>query len=528
MNYRFSAALRGAAVCTFTALLVACGGSGDGDSTGSAQASAQQACDSLNGQTAGGATGITASVVAGTGTTPAYCKVSAVLPPKLNMEIRLPDQWNGKLHYGGGGGYNGSIPGLTGTSLAALKMGYANVASDSGHQGGDALNADFALNDGYAAQLFGSLSVPTVTGAAKKMLKVAYGTEPKLSYFEGCSNGGREALMAVQRAPNLFDGVIARAPAYNWTGLLAAHGRNAKQVASPGGRLTTAKIALLAKGVREACDALDGVADGIVSRPAACTSAVFNPQSLRCAGGADMGDSCLSDANLSVITSYTTPIAVGAGSNTYTNVGWPLTGNEDVTANWERWLNGSTSFDSALHFRFSDTTVKNYLARDRSVNSLTYDWNSNPGALFSLAALNDATNADIRPFRDSGAKLILWHGGADTAISPVSTAQYYTAAVAATGGQATADTFMRFYVAPGVSHCTGGAGADNVDLLSALDAWVTQKTAPATLVASKLNTAGTADLSRPLCPYPQYARYTGPANNAEAPKLASNYTCTAP
>ena len=148
------------------------------------------------------------------------------------------------------------------------------------------------------------------------------------------------------------------------------------------------------------------------------------------------------------------------------------------------------------------------------------------GGIYALAALNDATATDIRPFANSGAKLILWHGGNDAALSKNATAEYYTN-VRTTVGATTADGFMRFYVAPGVDHCSGGPGADTADLLTALDKWVTQSTAPGTLTAQKVDaTTSAVVFDRPLCQYPQYPKYTGAANDAAAAKLAANYTCS--
>jgi len=505
------------------AVMSACGGDDDGPS-GPQAITAQQACDTLSGKTIAGAT-LTTVAVAASGAAPTYCKATGTIAPKLNFEMRLPQTWNGKLYYGGGGGYNGSIPGLTGTNLTALLQGYATVNSDSGHQG-SGLSADFALNDPYAAQLFGSLSVPTVMSTALETVTAAYGVVPSKSYFEGCSNGGREALMNVERYPNLFDGVIARAPAYNWVGFMGHFNRTAKALAAPGGAFPLVKTQLLASSVRNACDALDGIVDGVVSNQAACTTAVFNPASLRCPGGVDTGNTCLSDAQLAVVTSWTTD-AVFTGSPTYRNAGWSLTGNEDDPGAWPTWETGNGNVTTALQYLFQDTTVKNYLARDPAANSLTYTpWDQNQQALFGLAALNDATNTDLRPFRNSGGKLILWHGGNDAALSKNATVEFYNNVRTAVGGQANTDSFVRFYIAPGVDHCAGGPGADTADLLSALDQWVLNGTAPATLTAQKLDAAGAVSFSRPLCQYPQYPRYTGPANDANAAKLASNYTCT--
>lgn len=504
------------------ATLAACGGSGDDTPGPAANASAAQACARLSGQTLAGAAVTTATTVAATATEPLYCKVNATIAPQLHLELRLPQQWNGKLYYEGGGGYNGSIPPLQGPSLNALQKGYATVNSDSGHTG-DGLSAAFALNDPLAAQLFGSAAVPTVLSSAREMVAAAYGKPPEKSYFEGCSEGGREALMAAQRDPNLFDGIIARAPGHNWTGFMGHWNRNARAVAAPGGQFTSAKLALLAKGVRDACDAQDGIADGIVSNPRACN---FDPTVLRCAGGVDAGDACLSDAQLAVVASRTTAASFAGGA--YTSAPLALNGNEDdLFAGWEMWVTGAGNVRNSLHFLFQDTTVKNYLARDPAQDSLTYAFESNLAALYSLSSLNDATNADLRPFKASQAKLILWHGGSDPSLSPQATTDYVRAVTAAVGGQAEADTFLRYYVAPGVGHCEGGPGADQSDLLAALDAWVTQGTAPGTLSATKL-AQGTVQASRPLCRFPQYPRYTGPANDAAAAALAANYSCTTP
>jgi pimeloyl-ACP methyl ester carboxylesterase len=497
-------------------VLAACGGHDDATAP-TAKVSARQACAALSGKTVGGAT-LTAVAVAASGAVPTYCKVNGTLDPSLNFELRLPDAWNGKLYYGGGGGYNGSIPDLV---LPALMQGYAAVASDSGHQavGPD---AGFALNNTFAAQLFGSLSVPTVMSTALEAVTAAYGSPPSKSYFEGCSGGGREALMAAERNPNLFDGIIARAPAYNWVGFAGQFHRTALALAVPGAQFSSAKLGLLSKAVRDACDAQDGIVDGIVSNPQACT---FNPTSLRCAGGADAGDSCLSDAQLAVVNSWT-PSASWA-NGTYTNAGWTLAGNENDPGAWPAWVTGNGNARNAVQYLFQDTTVKNYLARNPAQDSLTYAWESNLDTLYGMAALNDATNTDLRPFKKSNAKLILWHGGNDAALSPNATTAFYEAVKTAVGGQTAADEFVRYYMAPGVNHCEGGPGADQTDLLGALDAWVVKGTAPGTLSATKVSN-GAVQASRPLCRFPQYPRYTGPANDPAAAALAASYTCTAP
>ena len=265
------------------------------------------ACEALAGRTIGGATISTAEPVAATPTLAAYCKVNALIEPKLNFELRLPLEWNRKLHYGGGGGYNGAIPPAVSTGVDARATRRSAVTRATRAAGWTHRSS---LNDPHAAQLFGSLSVPTVTAAAHEIVRAHYRHRAKRAYFEGCSNGGREALMNVQRYPSLFDGVISRAPAYNWVGIMGAFNRTAKALAAPGGAMSPAKVATLSNAVLAACDALDGVADGVVSNPQACS---FDPATLRCAGGADTGDTCLSDAQLAVVNSWTQPASFGGG-----------------------------------------------------------------------------------------------------------------------------------------------------------------------------------------------------------------------
>jgi feruloyl esterase len=476
-------------------------------------------CAALSGRLLGGAT-LRASIVPAGGAAPTYCKVEGVIAPALNFEIRLPETWNGKLYYGGGGGYDGVIPDLV---VAPLTQGYAEVASNGGHQDPTGMSASFVENNPRAAELFGSRSVPTVMAAALKIVTAAYGAPPKRSYFEGCSTGGREALMAIQRDPDLFDGVIARAPAFNWVGLMGQFHEVARALAAPGGEFTKATIALIAQRVRSACDGLDGIRDGIVSNPAACTAKVVNIASLRCAGGKDLGDDCLSDAQLAVIRAWTSDVRYAGGA--YAK-GHPLTGNEDDPDNFGLWASGGGDVRKGGAFIMQDSTLQYYLVHDPKTDSLRYSpWDQDRKAIGAMATQIDATDPDIGLFIRKGGKLIVWQGGSDAALSVNSTIDYM-ARMSDAVGSASAAASTRLYVAPGVSHCHGGPGADDTDLLTALDQWVTKGTAPATLVARKLDARGALAFSRPLCQYPAYPRYTGPYNDPTTAKQATSYTCT--
>lgn len=513
-------------------MLSACGGGTSKAPGHFSDVSSQQACNLLNGKTVGEAAMQATSVPMQAGT-PAYCKVQGLISPSLRFELRLPERWNGKLHFWGGGGYNGFVQPLTGANanaqrpLVALKAGYATVSTDSGHQSASNRDASFALNDAHAAELFGSLAVPTVMSSVVKALAQAYGSTPSRSYFEGCSNGGREAMINAQRFPELFDGIIARAPAYPWAALMGHFHTNMLALSTPGAMFSPAKVSLLAGHVRAACDALDGVEDGVVSHTQACTAQLVNIQALRCKGGMEDGDSCLSDAQLAVVQEWTSD-AQWPGTPGLRAAGWSLNGNEDGPSNWTTWLLGNGQVTQAIQYLYQDSTFKNYLAKNPGADSLRQgNWERDPDALKMLSRLNDATNPDLRPFLNRGGKFIMWHGTSDPAISKNLSLEYFRNMRNAVG-TAQSDASTRLYLAPGVDHCNGGAGADSSDLLAALDRWVVQGAAPQTLLAEKLDGNGATVLARPLCAYPQYPRYVGPAADAAAARLASNYVCDRP
>jgi feruloyl esterase len=506
------------------AVLVGCGGD---DNNTPPVATAESVCAKLNGATSGGVAGLSASVVAASGPTPTYCKVTGTIPPQLGIEIRFPDSWNGKLLYLGGAGTDGVIPDL---SVGPLTQGYAQVGSDGGHKG-SVFDAGPFLNDPLALTMWGNLSVPTAMSTAKEVVRDAYGRPPDRSYFDGCSTGGREGLMAVQRNPTLFDGVIAGDPSFDIVGLIGWWNEAVKAVAAPGGKLTSARLQLLSQAVLQKCDALDGVTDGIVSNPAACSASGFDPSALRCAGGADLGDTCLSDAQLNSINAIHATRQYGVAPNIYTQIGQPFTGNE--ATQWLAGVAGATGngdYTFSAGYLFAQTFVKNVFARNPAVDPLTFTYDQDQNVLFSTAAIVNATNTDIRPFISNGGKLIMWHGGADDFYAAQQTGNYYDAMVSKVGGKAVAGSAVRLYIPPGVGHCGNGPGAApaDADLLQALDDWVTKNSAPGTLTAKKLTSTGDVAFSRPLCQYPTYPRYTGPVGDAAAAKLASNYTCTAP
>ena len=478
-------------------------------------------CAALMDQDLGGAR-VTAAAfvapVAATGAQPAmpsYCKVSARVLPKLNFEVRLPANWNGKLHYSGGGGFNGAIPPV---DASALNQGYVDVSSDSGHTG-PGIDASFADGDPLALRLFSELSVPTVTAAARSIVRSTYGKEPTRSYFEGCSNGGREGLMTALRFPTLFDGVIAKAPARYFIGAGENYQRTARALRDlPGGTISAAKLKSVSDAVLAKCDALDGVADGLIANIGACK---FDVSTLRCPSGGDEGDACLSDPQLKVFTTLTSRMTGGPGTPFVTSFPpFALYGQESAAGSWGSWLLGSPSITG----QFTESMVRHLLSTDPNVDWVSFDYQANAPIVRAMANEIDVGDPDLLPFKSTGGKLILWHGASDMAVPLQATIDYYGAVARTVGGQGAADSFMRFYVAPGVLHCRGGAGADqSTQLLPALDAWVTQGSAPADLTSQKTDASGAVAFTRPLCRYPSFAKYKGSGNVNDA----ANYACAA-
>ena len=506
--------------CAATAIcLVACGGN---DNNSSAPTVTADSCAALAGKSIGGASisaGAMVPVAAASGPNPAvpsYCKITATMAPALNFEVRLPASWNGKFHYSGGGGFDGTIPSA---DLNSLSLGYVDAASDSGHQG-NALDGSFAT-DPVKLDLFAQLSVPTVAAAAKLIVQAAYGSLPSRSYYEGCSNGGREGLMTALRFPTMFDGVIAKAPA-KFIAPIESYKRAATLMANdPGSVLNAAKLSLIDSSIVAACDSLDGAADGLVSNVAACH---FDPSTLRCASGTDEGDTCLSDPQIAVVSTLASYMVGGAGTPYVTSFPpYQLWGDISLPGAWGSWLVGNPK--QTIVGLFGASVVQYLLGGSPGANWYDYDFLANAAIVQARADLIDVTDPNMVPFKSTGGKLMLWNGASDPAVPAQGTIDYYSKVVTAVGGQAAADGFARMYLAPGVLHCGGGTGADRTDaMLPALDAWVTQGTAPGSLSASRLDATGATVLSRPLCPYPNYARYNGTGDM----NSAANFTCAAP
>jgi feruloyl esterase len=469
----------------------------------------------------------------------AYCKVTGIVKPVhtaspyLEFEVNLPAAWNRRALQMGGGGYDGTlVTGLTGFTLQPagvdnpLKQGYVTLGSDGGHQSSAGFDGRFAMDDEALAN-FGKESVKKTHDAAMAVIRKAYARAPERFYFIGGSQGGHEALDAAARYYRDYDGVVAHYPAYNVT-LLHLGSLNAGRAVYQGGGaawLSPAKTALITHAVYEACDGLDGATDGIISHVAGCNAA-FDVKTLRCAGGADTGDSCLSDAQLGAVATITSDYKPGvtvAGMDTFPR--WALLEGAlfRERSNWGSVPQPSNplSGKEPLLYTAGDQTAKFIITRNPNLDTMSFDPKGWTSRIEWAASMMDVTNVSLAPFREKGGKIIMTHGTADDFITPHNSEAYYARQVQAFGRRGV-ESFLRFYMIPGFGHGFGPFNA-RFDSLTALRNWVEKGEAPKGLTAADGN-AG-ANRARPLCEWPAWPKFTG-APGTES--RAASFTCVAP
>jgi feruloyl esterase len=473
-----------------------------------------------------GTTITAAAIVPADKALPEYCRVDGhVATPGNTVTFRLglPGAWNGKFFFEGVGGFGGTVGPLN----AGLEKGYASASTDTGHQGG-VTDASWAL-DNPAKRIDYAYRGTHVTAVATQALSRAYyGREVRHAYFDGCSNGGRQALLEAQRYPEDFDGIIAGDPSFGTLGQIRRTLVYQSLLSSPEHFLSPAKIALLSNAVLKSCDAQDGLADGLISDPRACT---FKPESLKCAA-AD-GTDCLTSAELDTVNAIHGDLKGPLG---HTLVSFPL-GHEDGPTGWQAWVTGASAperrGDATLAFAgrppagysFQDGYLK-FLAfdiADPMFDWRTFDINRDGPKLQPFLDAFSPTNPDLSKLRARGGKLILYHGWADPALSAFGTIGYYEDVVKKAGGRSQSDRFAELFMAPGMHHCQAtGPGPNRFDLLAALDEWVEHGVKPSRVVASH-TVNGVVDRTRPLCPYPQIAKYLGQGSIDQA----ENFQCAA-
>jgi pimeloyl-ACP methyl ester carboxylesterase len=468
-----------------------------------------------------------------------FCRVTGnVMPehpssPKLEFEVNLPLAWNRRMLQMGGGGYDGSlVTGLTGFTLQPagvenpLKQGFVTLGTDGGHQGGAGFDGRFGMDDEALAN-YGKESVKKGHDVAIAIVTKAYGRRPDRSYFIGGSQGGHEALDAAARYPEDYDGVAANYPAYNVT-LLHLGSLNAGRALYEGGGaawMDAAKVKRITDAVYAACDGLDGVVDGIISHVKACHAA-FDVKTLRCPGGGDAGDACLSDAQLAAvarITSDYTPGFAVAGMDTFP--AWPLLEGAlfQIGSNFGQVPQPSNplSGKEALLYSAGEETAKYIITRDPTLDAMQFDPAKVQSRIAVVASIMDVSDVSLARFKAKGGKIILTHGTADDFITPHNTELYYARQVKQFG-QRGVNSFIRFYMIPGFGHGFGPFNA-RFDDLTALEHWVEKGHAPAGLTVVDGNP--NAHRSRPLCEWPTWPKFTGSPGTEND---AASFRCVTP
>ncbi|MES2261203.1 MAG: tannase/feruloyl esterase family alpha/beta hydrolase [Pseudomonadota bacterium] len=495
-----------------------------------------------------------------------FCKVlGTVLPvgalaPVINVEINLPTKWNGKLLQIGGGGFDGTL--VTGLdpmnfapagSTTPLAQGYVTLGDDSGHIG-SVTDGTFATNDEALAN-YGRLSLKKSHDVAIALMKRLYKVDkPVKSYFIGSSTGGRDALSVAQTWPEEYDAIFINRPALNYTGLRLSNLQLGRALFLNGGTgwINPAKTSLLLNTVMASCDKLDGVEDGIISNLAACKAkSEATLAALRCAGGADTGDACLSDPQIATVRTMANPLklnyALANGVTQYggynimagmvfgppyaaaRNFGPNSTG--PVAPNYLA-VGSGTGANAPNAYVTGDQWMKYFITRNPSINSLLVD-PATPGQwqqrIVDVSQQTDATSLNLDAFLQKGGKIIWTHGSSDEVVSTDSSIDYYKQLVAKYG-QAKIDANVRFYLIFGNGHGDTGPVLPTFDSLAMLSGWVENGADPAngqivknTRVKAAADKSPAGSAERPLCRYPSYPQYKGVGND---PNLASSFACT--
>lgn len=495
--------------------------------TGSVKPSSH--CAELSRSDEPGVSIISALNVAATDELPAYCRVRGVISPEIRFEIALPAVWNRRLYMHGNGGFAGqSLEQLAQLPyrVTALRYGFVTAATNGGHDSLIEPGASFAYKNLEKHIDYGYRAVHLTAAAAKRLIDAYYDKAASYSYFDGCSNGGRQAMMAAQRFPGDFDGIVAGAPLMNFSDSAVSFlwlTRALREAPVP-----KEKMPWLADAVLKRCDAKDGLADKLLSDPRQCE---FDPSRDLQACTAGRTSECFTEAEIGTLKK----IYGGPQSRGEVYFHGQLPGAEPVGVSyappnlektgWSEWV------DDARGVAYTQTHLgeqfMKYLAfptQDPNADAASFDFDNDPKRMTAGRDLIDAINPDLSAFHAHGGKLLMYFGWADPSINPLTAVDYHEKVVARSGAE-TGD-FLRLFMMPGVFHCRGGYGPDRLDAMTAVIDWVEQGIAPDSLVVSKTESHSGARVlrERPVCAYPQVAKYKGRGSIDSA----SNFRCATP
>jgi hypothetical protein len=491
----------------------------------SAESMPQKACESLSAFTGKDIVGIQARIVAATADTPQHCRVTGTISPEVAFEVNLPDRWNRRFYMTGNGGLAGdALDAPTNADrTGALTNGFVMARTNTGHDARKEPSGSFILSNPQKAIDYAYRAVHVTAETAKAIATDYYGQPITFSYWSSCSNGGRQGLLEAQRFPDDFDGIVANAPWVDQTGFTIGAMWNQKALTEA--PVALEKLTLVAERVMAKCDQVDGLKDGLIDDPRKCA---FDPvrDVPSCREGADASD-CLTAAQAMTLKKiYSGPLSKGKpffpgfmiGSEAVT------TGPNGVTSSgWANAIVAAQPNAKPADFNLAEGVLR-YLILDPpqpEYDAMTFDYDRDTKLVERWSKLADAKDPNLAKFRKSGGKLIMTYGWADQILQPLMGVNYYESVIAK-NGKDTMD-FARLFMVPGMAHCAGGVGPDRTDAVTAVIDWVEKGKAPEQLIASKV-TNGQVVRTRPLCPYPQVARYKGEGSIDEA----ANFSCVAP
>jgi feruloyl esterase len=470
---------------------------------------------------------IAARAINAEGAAPAHCRVSGVIEPEVAFEVNLPAAWNGRFYMIGNGGHAGEAPDEPARAAqrgAALAQGFAMASTNTGHDARKEPGGTFVLDNPQKAIDYAYRAVHVTATTAKEIANRYYGKPVAHAYWNSCSNGGRQGLLEAQRYPTDFDGIVANAPWVDQTGFTI--GALWNQRALTEAPITPEKIALVAQHVMTKCDAVDGLQDGLIDDPRQCKFEVAKDVP-SCKAGAN-SNTCLTPSQAAAIQKvYDGPKNRG-GKSLFPGF---MIGSEALApgpngttaSGWMNLILAAQPGGKPADFGLGEATMR-YLVFEPPQPDYDYqkfDFDRDPPLLERWGKLANATDTNLQEFRARGGKLIMTYGWADPILQPLAGVTYYERAVAANGPNGT--EFIRLFMVPGMAHCAGGVGPDQNDALTAVIDWVEKGAAPDKLIARKI-VNGATTRSRPLCPYPQVARYKGQGSVDDA----ANFECRMP
>ena len=470
---------------------------------------------------------IHAETIAATASAPAFCRVTGILAPEIAFEVGLPEHWNGRFYMIGNGGPAGeSIEdrGRVAQRDGAMQIGFAFAQTNTGHDARKEPSYSFVMSNPQKAIDYAYRAVSLTAVTAKAITRSYYGKAVSRSYWNSCSNGGRQGLVEAQRYPQDFDGALVNSPWVDQTGFTVGAVWNQRAVYSA--PLTAAKVGLVAQAVIAKCDAVDGLKDGLIDDPRKCKfdAKVDVPA---CAAGAD-GDACLTSAQAdAVMKIYNGPVSNGKpyfpGFMLGSEAVLPALGGGPSVSGWMNVIVPAQADRKPADFNLAEGIMKYVVPTppQPDYDYRTFDFDRDIGKLDAWGKKVNGTNPDLSSFRRRGGKLLMTYGWADTILQPMMGVNYFEQAVAKNGPGTT--DFFRLFMVPGMAHCGNGIGTDRFDAMTALINWVEKGKAPDSIRAARV-VNNQEVRSRPICPYPQVARYSGQGSIDDA----VNFSCAKP